>query len=55
MSLVMTMLQRMGQVSLGVRARREPGAGEGDKLLMEALPLQVCGITFMLWIWRRAT
>lgn len=29
MSLVTTMLQRMGQVSLGVRARREMGVGEG--------------------------
>lgn len=29
MSLVMTMLQRTGQVSLGVRARREMGTGVG--------------------------
>lgn len=43
MSLVMTMLQRTGQVSLGVRARREmgTGVGGGGKLPMEAIPPQV--------------
>lgn len=44
MSLVMTMLQRTGQVSLGVRARREMGTGVGGgggKLPMEAIPPQV--------------